>query len=346
MKIRKTVRIILANCLYVTGLLSLILWLRLRKRAVVLMYHRILIGEEISRRKTQSGITVEVNTFQRQIGYIHKYFNPISLQEFINHLERNIPFPNRACLITFDDGWRDNFLNAYPILKENRLSAVIFLPTDFIGTRRSFWQEELADLLVEVQSRFSEDKDLLQKQRILGIEGMSTIIESDPEDLPQEITLFLNLQKKKSLTEIEKLIQSLRLILGDEPSYEKREPVFLNWDEVKTMADDGIAFGSHGKSHSLLPALGAQEADEEIKESKEFLEKNLGQNIDAFSYPNGNYNKSVAKSVQNRGYRVAFGTEKGFVSHGVNPLNIPRINIHQDMTDSIPMLMARIAGLW
>ena len=332
--------------LYAAGLLSLIARIRLRQKAVVLMYHRVLSGEEISRRKIQNGIIVETGTFKKQIGFVRKHLNPISLQEFVDYLERNIPFPNKTCLITFDDGWRDNFLNAYPVLKEEGVPAVIFLPTDFIGSLRSFWQEELTDLLAAARKRCREDKGFSARNKTLfDIEGFRDIMASDEKRLPQEIAGFLSIQKRKSIPEIEELIHSLRLALEPEVTPEKKESVFLTWDEVKIMARDGIAFGSHGKSHAILPAVSAREAEGEIRDSKEILKKNLGQNIDAFSYPNGDYDASVAKAVQDQGYRVAFGTEGGHVSICEDPFRVKRVNIHQDMTSSIPMFLARIAGL-
>lgn len=346
LNLRKIIRISLAFCLYITGLLSLIVRIRLRKKAVVLMYHRVLSGEEISRRKTQSGIMVETGTFQKQIGYIRKHLNPISLQEFVDHLERNIPFPRKTCLITFDDGWRDNFLNAYPVLRENRVPAVIFLPTDFIGSLRSFWQEELADLLAAARRRLREDKEFsARNKKLFAIEGIREIMASDEKRLPQEIAAYLSIQKKKSISEIERLIHSLKQALPAEAMPEKKEAVFLSWDEIKIMAWDGITFGSHGKSHAILPAAGVREAEGEIRESKNVLEKNLGQAIDAFSYPNGDYSEEVLDVVRKNGYQVAFGTNKGSVSIEDNPYKLKRMNIHQDMTGSIPMFLARIAGI-
>jgi len=347
LNLRKIIRISLAFCLYITGLLSLIVRVRLRKKAVVLMYHRVLSGEEISRRKIQNGIIVETGTFKKQIRFIRKYLKPISLKEFVDHLEKNIPFPSKTCLITFDDGWRDNFLNAYPVLKEESVPAVIFLPTDFVGSLRSFWQEELADLLAAARRRLREDKEFVKKnKRLLTIEEIRGIMACDPKRLPHEIASFSSIQKKKSISEIERLIHSLRQALPAEAMQEKKESNFLSWDEVKIMAGDGISFGSHGKSHAILTGISSREVDGEIRESKEILKKNLGQKIDAFSYPNGDYDESAAKAVQDQGYRVAFGTEGGFVCTGADPFSIRRVNIHQDMTGSIPMFLARIVGLY
>jgi peptidoglycan/xylan/chitin deacetylase (PgdA/CDA1 family) len=336
----------LAYCLYFSGFLSLILRIRLRKKAVVLMYHRVLTDEEYSRNFFMGGIAVRTRTFEKQIEYLRRNFRILSPKEFISRLEREALFETKSCLVTFDDGWKDNFLNAYPILKENRTPALIFLPTDFIGSFRCFWQEELADLLVAARKRCREDKGFATRNKTLfNIEGLRDIMASDEKRLPQEIAAFLGVEKEKSVSEIEKLIYSLKQALPAETMQEKKEAVFLSWDEVKIMARDGIDFGSHGKSHVILPAVDTREAEREIRESKEILEKNLGQKVDAFSYPNGDCDASVAKAVQDQGYRVAFGTEQGFVCPGADPFRIRRVNIHQDMTGSIPMFLARIVGL-
>ena len=237
-------------------------------------------------------------------------------------------------------------MNAYPILKKYRVPALIFLPTDFIGSSHSFWQEELADLLVAARKQNQEDKGFSSRNKgLFDVAGFQPIMESDEKHLPEEVTAFLSVQKKKSISEIEKLLQVLKQALPDQAIQDRKEPVFMNWDEVKAMASDGIDFGSHGKSHALLPSLEPGEAEREIGESKEILEQRIGQRIDAFSYPNGDCNERLAEAVRDHGYRVAFGTEKGFVIPGADPFNIRRVNIHQDMTETIPLFLARIAGI-
>ena len=311
------------------------------------MYHRVLTDKEISGSISQEGIVVNCETFEKHMSYIKNNFKILSLSEFIEHFEKRIPFETKSCLVTFDDGWKDNFLNAYPILKENRIPALIFLPTDFIGSFRCFWQEEMADLLAAARKRCWEDDGFSKKnKRLFDIEGFRDIIASDEKRLPQKIAAFLGVQKKKNISEIERLIHSLKQALPAEAMQEKKEAVILSWDEVKIMARDGIDFGSHGKSHAILPAASVREAEGEITESKNVLEKNLGQGIDAFSYPNGDYSEEVLDMVRKNGYQVAFGTDKGSVFIEDNPYKLKRMNIHEDMTKTVPMFLARVVDIW
>ena len=81
-------------------------------------------------------------------------------------------------------------------------------------------------------------------------------------------------------------------------------------------------------------------------ESKRLIEKNIGKRIAAFCYPNGEHDETVVSHVRESGYRVAFTTEPGQVAGGDDAYTIKRINIHEHMTRTIPLFLARIAGLW
>ncbi|MBI4767077.1 MAG: polysaccharide deacetylase family protein [Deltaproteobacteria bacterium] len=112
------------------------------------------------------------------------------------------------------------------------------------------------------------------------------------------------------------------------------------------MEKEGVRFGSHGINHLILPLLEMEEIEKEVLESKTLIESKLGKKVWAFSYPNGDYNEKVINTINTQGYKIAFGTEPGRVTYGDNLFNLRRMNIHEDMTDSIPMFLARIAGLW
>jgi peptidoglycan/xylan/chitin deacetylase (PgdA/CDA1 family) len=170
-------------------------------------------------------------------------------------------------------------------------------------------------------------------------------VTSQEEDLHSKLENCLNAQKKKTITQIEDLIKSLREVFLVGEKLSDVPDIFMTWDEARTMARDGIVFGPHGKSHNLLTVIKSQESEKEITESKEMIEKELGNVVHAFSYPNGNYNDTVLGIVKKQGYLVAFGTEKGFVSATDSPYTIKRVNIHEDMTKTVPMFLARIAGI-
>jgi hypothetical protein len=142
-----------ANLLYWTGALSLLLRRRLKGGAIVLMYHRVLPAELASRSFSHPGIVVTPETFARHMDFLKRRFRPLSLDEFQQHMESGSPFPEGACLVTFDDGWVDNHDHALPILHEHGIPAVVFVATDYIDADRPFWQEYLGHLLYQASSR-------------------------------------------------------------------------------------------------------------------------------------------------------------------------------------------------
>src|SRR5262245_40451102 len=147
------------------------------------MYHRVLTTDEQGRAGSHPGIVVERDTFVRHMALLRQRFVVLSVQEFAAHLEQNRPFPSSSCLITFDDGWRDNFVNALPVLEAQQLPSVIFLPVNFIGTNRLFWREALTQLLVRacLVAREPSHRDRLREPlSALGMEQVLDIPDQDP----------------------------------------------------------------------------------------------------------------------------------------------------------------------
>ena len=309
------------------------------------MYHRVLNKEEISASYSQTGIIVSKKTFAIQMEYLKKHFNVISLIDTIQNLKFKTHFRSRSCLVTFDDGWKDNYKNAFPILKKNHIPAVIFLPTDFIGTNKLFWQERLTKLLLVLYENYSNNSDFKIKNfGVLNSEDIAAILSTSTKEINEKISKFVSLQKSQKKIEVDNLIQRLESFLKVS-SNTFEHTFFLNWDEIRIMAKNGIDFGSHGKSHKIL-TNDEVDIQQELKDSKNVIEDELKTKVNSFSYPNGNYSEEVVNLVKKNGYEIAFGTESGFVSPNDDPYTLKRINIHEDMTGNIPMFLARIVGLW
>ena len=75
------------------------------------------------------------------------------------------------------------------------------------------------------------------------------------------------------------------------------------------------------------------------------LERELPGHATAFCYPNGNWNEAVASAVARVGYRLAFSTERGSVGPGSHRFALRRVNMHEDVTSSVPLFLARLAGV-
>lgn len=340
-KLKYALKVIFAYLLYFTGILHLYKVIRLRNKAVVLMYHRVLSEADKKKSFSHDGIIVDKDTFEKHIRFLRKTFNVVSLNEFSNRIQSRVSFEKFSCLITFDDGWRDNFINAYPILKKYKIPAVVFLPVNYIGTDNLFWQERLTRMLHSICCNAGISKQgLLDK---FNLKGFSRLPD---EELRLQIKEYVNQKKDCALHDIQKNIFD---ILKDyEPFISVIDNVdtFLDWDQVKYMSIDGISFGSHGVNHKILTKVPSDEVSEEIMQSRKVIEGQLSTCPITFSYPNGNFDENIISLVKACGYQLAFSTEKGFVSSSDNPFAIKRINIHNDITKNIPLFLTRILGVF
>lgn len=155
----------LAFILYHSGVLTGYSRCKLKNKAFILMYHRIIDKGSQSSFPVQPGMYVTLASFRRQIKLLKNKFKVISLAALIDLL-KNGDDVSGCCILTFDDGWLDNYTNAFLVLKDHQVPATIFLATGFIGTQRWFWSEEVSLSLTWLyQSKMDSSKlpGILQK---------------------------------------------------------------------------------------------------------------------------------------------------------------------------------------
>jgi hypothetical protein len=162
---RAWLRRVLAFAFYYSGALWLYAAFRLRGRAVALMYHRVLPQGADS--FSTDAIVVSPATFARQVAFLKRHFNLLDVDTLRRCLEQGT-FPDRGCVITFDDGWYDNERHALPILQEHRAPALFFVATGYVGTNSTFWQEQVTRLLFRALRSPTCPAELLQP---LGLES-------------------------------------------------------------------------------------------------------------------------------------------------------------------------------
>ena len=339
-KIKYAIKVFLAYFLFYTGILHLYKRVRLKNKAVVLMYHRILSKTEKENSFSHDGIIVETEIFKKHVIFLQKTFNILTLSEFTDRFKNLTPFANSSCLITFDDGWLDNYSNAFPVLKEYKLPAVIFLPVDFIGSQKLFWRERLSGKLYAAYRMKGENIIKVLKKINLG-----HLVNLSDSECRKAIMDFATANKGKSMHEIEGIISELSNLTNSQKFNPNNIDAFVNWEQVQKMARNRIDFGAHGVHHKILPSIPLDEASEEIGDCMKELTKYLDSGVDAFCYPNGDYNLDIIDIVKSKGYQFAFTTENGHVSCHDDPLTIRRINIHNDVTKNIPLFFSRVLGL-
>jgi peptidoglycan/xylan/chitin deacetylase (PgdA/CDA1 family) len=336
------VKRLVARALFASRILQLALRLTMRRKVVVLTYHRVLSREDAARTWSHPAIVVTRDTFERHLEVIRRFFRPLSLPEFSSYLSGQTALSGPACLVTFDDGWRDTFEEAWPLLQRYRVPAVVFIPVDLIGQERPFWQEALGEVLFAAWTRARRDVEFrnhilttLQRAEVAGV------LDAEPNQAHDRIRAAVNALKARPVAVAQQLLATLSAELAIAPSPLDR---LMDWPQVQSMARDGIVFGGHGATHRILTTLAGDELRAEVLRSKAPLSPEIAGEVTAFCYPNGDWNAEVADAVRGAGYQIAFSTRAGHVEPTDDRLALRRINISEDRAAEAPMFLATVLG--
>ncbi|MEW6442096.1 MAG: polysaccharide deacetylase family protein [bacterium] len=332
-----------ARCAYLSGVYES----SPRGQAVILMYHRVLPSAVAESLNVQPGMYVDDGVFRTQVSYLAESFETLGLEALLERCSQGDLDPTKKyCTITFDDGWRDNYLYAFPTLRAYGAPATIFLVGDYLGTDRRFWFDRLSGALGRLR-RLDRRQPLLESLgelfRAEGIEparlrGWFSGWDRDPVLTADRV---IGEFKKLPPETGEQLIGRMERLLGLPASAER---ALLNWEEIGEMARAKICFGSHSASHSILPGLTPERLREEIDRSFRLMQENRERNfIPVFAYPNGEFDERVARQVCASGFRAALTTRRGYVEKPMtHRYAVNRVGIHNDMTSSIPMFARRL----
>jgi peptidoglycan/xylan/chitin deacetylase (PgdA/CDA1 family) len=302
---------------------------------LVLMYHRVLPPEHGDRAIEQPGMYVSPATLDMHLQVLKRHFPIVHLDEWIATAATGGPLPKRACALTFDDGWRDNFEYAFPVLRRHQAPATIFLVSAMTGTEREFWPNRLARRLALLSAAEALPEPL---ERVLApvLEPARRSGRWRLEELDQAIVLAKQLGEE----EIQRLLDTL-------PPAAAAGRAVLNEDEVRAMAASGLVrFGSHTRTHLRFRGeLPAPILAEEIGGSRAEIAQVAGPaGVGVFCYPNGD-TTPAAIGVVRQHYLAAVTTRKGWHSAGADPFLIRRIGVHEDISNRPAAFLARISGL-
>ncbi len=296
------------------------------------MYHRVLPTNDSRFAAEEPGMIVTPETFRQQLRILKSLFEILPLSEWLSRRDQCQPLPRRACAVTFDDGWLDNYQFAFPILREEQVPATLFAVADMIGTTRQFWPNRLARVLSHAQPA----------QPLPGFADLSI---TAPDRLPlSRETLARTIFELKALTDAE-LDSRLRtaetaLQLAPEPT-----PALMSWDHVREMQHSGLVeIGSHTCNHFRLQAsLPANILAHEIDASRARIEEQTGQPSTLFCYPNGDTCADALRLVGEH-YRGAVTTRRGINRADTPAHELLRIGIHEDIGNTATKFEAKLSG--
>lgn len=304
--------------------------------ALILMYHRVAEADS-----DPWSLCVSPKNFAEHLEVIQQYGYPLHLQQLTTRLSDR-QYINRSIVVTFDDGYADNFYNAKPLLEKYDIPATVFVTTGGIDQKREFWWDELDRLLLQTGTL----PDLLQ----LNINGrtyrweLGTATYYGEADRQRDRHWRMDRKPKDDPTPRHTLYRSLYQLLQFLPVHERSklldelsilanaEPVgrlthrSLSQEEMVALESGGlIEIGAHTLTHPFLSQLPIVSQRDEIQQSKGYLEEILGHLVMSFSYPNGSYATQTTSIVQEAGFTCACSSIFGKVQQHSNCFLLPRV---------------------
>ena len=303
-------------------------------KAIVLMYHR------VCHVKTDPWqLAVSPNNFETQIKEIKKKFNVLPLSNLVEQYSIGKIEP-KSVYITFDDAYRDNFLNAKPVLEKYNCPATFFIPTHFVGKQQLFWWDELEyiflhSITLPINLTLTIDENMYtyhiegeQLTKQVRLKQQSWIWPNPPPTNRCKIYLELwELLKPLSYTKIFEIIDIVRKWANYTPS-QRPENYPMNQEELNNLANNELfALGIHTMTHPALACHSAEIQSSEIAGSKDYLIVKGYPQINAIAYPYGDYNDETLSVVKKNNIPLGFTTQDAAITKNSSPLRLGRVQI-------------------
>lgn len=283
---------------------------------IILIYHRVLKLEN-----DPQLLAVSPVNFYEQIKWLKYNYNLLSVEEFLFFIKNKKKPPRNSVLLTFDDGYIDNYTEALPILDSLDAQAIFYISTGNIDTNEEFWWDKMENILL-----LGKNLPNLLPIQIRGREY--NFLTNSPENIYLCYTQLHPLIKKIKFTERENIF--VKLIDWSGNKYVPRESFrTMNSKEIKSMfLSKSAVLGAHTSNHDCLSILNYSEQKEEIIKSKLKLEEITGSKIKHFSYPFGgkkDYNKDSLGICREFEFEMVCSNYHEHVHRWSSNFELPRI---------------------
>lgn len=272
-----------------------------KKILIVLNYHNFSLYNNYNFKRKSILQTGFSRNFEKQVIWIKKYFSYTWPETFYSNSET---LNNVSFFITFDDGYKDNYEIAFPILKKHNIPAAFFIVSSIPESNQ--W-------LLHDQLRYQ-----IERKKITAKKA-------------EEILIKLNQGKDIS-------IEIMNCINPNEDIKNKKR-LMMNWQEIKDLKKNGFIIGSHSHTHTPLIFLDKVRKLEEIQNSNKIISEKINYGINYFSFPNGLYDSNSLEILKNLNYKYNFTTKSGF-NDITNSFEIKRIGINA--SDSIFIILFKL----
>ncbi len=306
-----------------------------RGEVTILAYHRICEAHARSL-FFEDVVSASPEGFEKQIKYLLENYNVISFDTFMESVKREKTLPKNSAIITFDDGYQDNYLNAYPILKKYNVPATIFLATNHIDSSSPFWWDEVAYLISKTRAphlslarlgEYGLENPAQKRRAINAIAGKLKRLDEG--------------QKREAINEL----AAQAVVSIDEQAM---KDAHLSWEEVREMSRGGVSFGAHTVTHPILTKVSYERARYEISESVSRIQRELDQEVRFFAYPNGargDFNEMTRNILIENGIISAVNLVYGINDLSNGDLDLYALKRILITSDHFPIFVTKMSGI-
>jgi peptidoglycan/xylan/chitin deacetylase (PgdA/CDA1 family) len=303
--------------------------LKYKEQSIRVVYYHMVRENEAAHYFSKKSISK--NLFQQQILFFKTHFTIVSLKNAISMVENGDKKKN-LLVLSFDDGFKENFTNVLPILKKNNILATFFIISNCIDNRDLMWRNKLL-----VINNAEENK--------LNLAISQTKEEfSLPNFKKRDNLLSWSLNSWK-MTDKENIVnflwnQTMEYSVWD---YLEENSPYLNADQINSINDQGHEIGSHSVSHPVFSKLNYFEFREEISSSSKVISELLNIKVNSFSYPFG---RTASVEFENR-YREESGPHFLFLGtkNSLNNINLNSRWERDNVEHSYNIMLFRFAVL-
>lgn len=286
-----------------------------RHNLLVLMYHRFSDGEEFGKTSRK--------TFETHLTYIKNHYRVLSLTEAVSHLNEGASLPSRSAVITVDDGYRDFYEFAFPVLERFSMPATLYAVTDFIDGADWIWTDKARFILMRT------DKAALDFG--IGDKTFRCTLDDLESRLAAAGRINSELKKLSDDKKNEVLVEFSTAMNVEIPALPPDEFGPFNWDNAREMEKGGVTIGSHTRSHPILTNVDADRLGAELQTSRSLIQNKLQKEEVHFCYPNGNVSPRERDAVEAAGYASAVTTEIRLCENIEDKFLIPRIDAEPEL---------------
>lgn len=286
------------------------------KWITIVMYHFV---RELQYTRYPKINALLTSQFKEQLAYMKKYYEFVMLEDCINEVysERN-DFPSNAILLTFDDGYIDHFTTVFPLLEEKGIQGCFFPSAKAILKNEVLDVNKIHFLLASVPNI----NDLLRNiyncldryRSTYSLESNDYYFSKLAKDTRFDTKEIVFVKRLLQVELEEKLRKSItdelfkKYVTNDESAFSRE--LYMDIEQLKCMARNGMYIGSHGYNHYWLDTLSPEEQEMEIDLSLNFLKK-VGAMSDnwVMCYPYGSYNDSLIGILKKKQCKLALSTK-------------------------------------